>query len=78
MAVTVNSRPSQEADFQCDGPARRSQLAATSGKTRSRPLAGAYDRQVPGIPIRSTACRVDLRGRFRWVSSFDRGARQET
>jgi hypothetical protein len=37
MAASVSTRRLQKADFRRDGPARQSQLAATSGNTCSRP-----------------------------------------
>jgi hypothetical protein len=46
LVGTVSSGPRQKADFRCDGPAMRRQLTSTSGKTRSRPSAGARERPV--------------------------------
>ena len=49
LAVTVNSRPCQGTDFRFERLARQRQLAATSGETRSRPLADTHERPLAAI-----------------------------
>ena len=52
VAASVSSRRRQEADSRCDGLAGQSQLAATPGKTRSRPTSAGQDRRLTGRLLR--------------------------
>jgi hypothetical protein len=66
MAGSVSTRPRQEVDFQRDGAAGQSQLAATTVETRSRPSRVARDRDAWRAPAEMVNHQFDRR--HTWIT----------